>query len=66
MSVVKAKIQTVEDMYGLIWTAIANKQPISAIYQDLPRLFVRTGWAAIAWANLACSAINMVAKARAD
>jgi len=25
MSVVKAKIQTVEDMYRLIWTAIANK-----------------------------------------
>ena len=39
MGVVEAKIQTVEDMYGLIWTAIANKQPISAIYKDLPRLF---------------------------
>ena len=39
MSVVKAKIQTVEDMYRLIWTAVANKQPIRAIYKDLPRLF---------------------------
>ena len=39
MGVVKAKIQTVEDMYRLIWTAIANKQAISAIYKDLPRLF---------------------------
>ena len=39
MSVVKAKIQTVEDMYRLIWTAVANKQPISAIYKELPRLF---------------------------
>jgi hypothetical protein len=39
MSVVEAKIQTVEDMYRLIWTAIAQKQPISAIYKDLPRLF---------------------------
>ena len=39
MGVVEATIQTVEDMYGLIWTAIANKQPISAIYKDLPRLF---------------------------
>ena len=39
MSVVEAKIQTVEDMYRLIWTAVANKQPISAIYKDLPRLF---------------------------
>ena len=39
MSVVEAKIQTVEDMYRLIWTAIANKQPIRAIYKDLARLF---------------------------
>ena len=39
MSVVKAKIQTVEDMYRLIWTAIANKKPIRAIYKDRPRLF---------------------------
>jgi len=39
MGVVKANIQTVEDMYRLIWTAIANRQPISAIYKELPRLF---------------------------
>jgi hypothetical protein len=39
MSVVEAKIQTVEDMYRLIWTAIANRQPISAIYIDRYRLF---------------------------
>jgi len=39
MSVVEAKIQTVEDMYRLIWTAIANKQPISAIYKERYRLF---------------------------
>jgi hypothetical protein len=39
MGVVEAKIQTVEDMYRLLWTAVANKQPVSAIYKDLPRLF---------------------------
>jgi hypothetical protein len=39
MSVVEAKIQTVEDRYRLIWTAIANRQAISAIYKDRPRLF---------------------------
>lgn len=39
MAVVKAKIQTVEDIYRLVWTAIASKQPISAIYKDRPRLF---------------------------
>lgn len=32
MSVVKAKIQAVEDMYRLIWTTIANQRPASAIY----------------------------------
>lgn len=39
MGVVKAKIQTVEDIYRLIWTAVANKKPIGAVYRDLPRLF---------------------------
>jgi len=39
MRVVKAKIQTIEEMYRLIWTAIENKRPISAIYKELPRLF---------------------------
>ena len=39
MSVIRAKIQTVEDMYRLIWTAISKRQPISAIYKELPRLF---------------------------
>jgi hypothetical protein len=39
MSVVEARTQTVEDMYGLIWTAISNKQPISAVYKELPRFF---------------------------
>jgi hypothetical protein len=33
------RIQTVEDVYRLIWTAIANKQPISAIYKERYRLF---------------------------
>jgi hypothetical protein len=39
MGVVQAKIQTVEDMYRLIWTAVANKRPIRAIYKGLPRVF---------------------------
>src|SRR5262249_46779567 len=37
--VVEARIQSVEEMYRLMWTAVANKQPISAIYKELPRLF---------------------------
>jgi hypothetical protein len=39
MGVVRANIQTVEDIYQLIWTAIAGKHPIEAIYKGLPRLF---------------------------
>jgi len=39
MKVVTAQIQTVEDMYRLIWKAIEKRQPIAAIYKELPRLF---------------------------
>jgi hypothetical protein len=38
MDVVEAEIQTVEDIYRLVWTAVANKQPIRAIYKERPRL----------------------------
>jgi len=39
MGVIEAKIQTVEEIYRLVWAAVASKQPMSAIYKDLPRLF---------------------------
>jgi len=39
MRVVQAQIQTVEEIYQLIWTAVANKKPIKASYHGLPRLF---------------------------
>jgi len=39
MGVVRARIQTVEDIDQLIWTAVANKQPIEAIYDKRFRLF---------------------------
>jgi hypothetical protein len=39
MGVVEAKIQTVEDIYRLVWTAVANKRPMGAVYHRLPRLF---------------------------
>jgi len=46
MRVVQAQIQTVEEIYQLIWTAVANKKPIEASYQGRPRLFCphRLGW----------------------
>jgi len=39
MGVIRAQIQTVEEIYRLVWTAVANKQPIEAKYQDRHRLF---------------------------
>jgi hypothetical protein len=39
MGIVEAKIQTLEEIYRLVWTAVANKRPISAIYKDRHRLF---------------------------
>lgn len=39
MGVVEAKIQTVEDIYRLVWTAVANRRPLGAVYHRLPRLF---------------------------
>ena len=37
--VVRAQIQTVEEIYRLIWTAVTNKQPVEANYQGQHRLF---------------------------
>jgi hypothetical protein len=39
MGVVQAQIQTVEEIYRLVWTAVANNQPIEANYQGRYRLF---------------------------
>ena len=39
MRVVQAQIQTVEEIYRLVWTAVSNKQPIEANYQGRHRLF---------------------------
>lgn len=37
--VIKAKIQTVEDIYHVVWAAIANRHSIGAIYKERARLF---------------------------
>jgi hypothetical protein len=36
--VVRAKIQTVEEMYRLIRSAVTERRPISAVYEQIPRL----------------------------
>ncbi len=38
MPVIDSKIQTVEDIYGLVWTAVVHRRPIRAIYKERPRL----------------------------
>lgn len=39
MGVIPASLQTVGEIYRLIWTAVANKQPIEGTYQARLRLF---------------------------
>jgi len=39
MGLVQAKIQTVEDIYRLVWTAVASKRPMEARYHGHHRLF---------------------------
>jgi hypothetical protein len=38
MVVVQAQFQTVEDIYELVWTAVASRKPIEADYQGRHRL----------------------------
>lgn len=38
MKVVQAKIQTVEDMYGLLKRAVISRRPVSAVYGGHDRL----------------------------
>ena len=38
MSVIVAKIQTVDDIYRLVWTAVSKKKPIEATYDGHRRL----------------------------
>ena len=66
MGVVQAPIQTVEEIYGLVWTSVANRQPIEAMYRDGIGCFVLTDWAGIGKDGFGSSAINTAAKDRAD
>jgi hypothetical protein len=37
MGVIEAKIQTVEDIYRVVWTAVSGKRPIAAVYHGRRR-----------------------------
>jgi hypothetical protein len=64
--VVQAQIQTVEEIYKLVWTSVASRQPIEATYQGGEGCFARTGWAEIEKDSCVCCVINTAVKARAD
>ena len=38
MGIVQAKIQTVEDIYRVVWTAISARRPMAAVYHGRRRL----------------------------
>jgi hypothetical protein len=63
---VRAQIQTVEEIYRLVWTAVANRQPIESNYEGRYRLFVRTDLAGIGNGSFVYSATNMEARAGVD
>jgi hypothetical protein len=66
MAVVRAQIQKVEEIYRLVWTAVANKQPMEADYQGRHRLISRIDWAGIKKDGFACCVISTAGKARPD
>jgi hypothetical protein len=33
MGLILAPVQTVEEIYRLVWAAVANRQPVEAVYQ---------------------------------
>jgi len=66
MGVVRAPVQTVEEIYRLVWAAVTNKQPIEAVYQGRLRLFCPTDWGGIGKDGFVCSATSMAATAGAD
>ena|SRR5215831_5556331 len=63
---VQAPIQTVEEIYRLIWSAVAKKQLIEATYPGRLWLFARIDLAGIEKEDFACCAISAPVKAGAD
>ena len=66
MRVVQAQIQTVEEIYRLVWTAVSNKQPIEANYQGRHRLFGPHRLGRNGKGNFAYCATHTAAKAGAQ
>lgn len=39
MSIVQVPTPAVDEIYRIVWAAVANKQPIEALYHERPRMF---------------------------
>ena len=67
MGVVQAKIQTVEDIYRLVWSAVASRRPVEAMYPTgFLGCFAPTDWAGISKGSFVCSVTSTAGKAAAD
>jgi hypothetical protein len=59
MSPHSGRIQSVDEIYALLRTAGARKQPVAAMYEGHPRLFCRTCWAGVSKADGTRSVISL-------
>jgi hypothetical protein len=66
MGIVEAKIQTVEEIYRLVWAAVANGRPIAASYHEFTRLFCPHRLAGTRKAKCVYCAISTAERAKAD
>ncbi len=66
MGVVRAQIQTVEEIYRLIWTAVANRRPIKATIRGGFGYFARIDLAGIGKEDFAYSATSTAATVPAN
>ena len=66
MGIVRARIPTVEEIYGLVWTAVANQNRSRPTTRAGIDYFVGTDWAGIGKATARTLLSNTAAKVGAD
>jgi hypothetical protein len=66
MDVVRARIQTVKDIYRLVRTAVVSKRPVRAVYHGRERWFCPHRLGRNHEAKFVCCAISMLARAAVD
>jgi hypothetical protein len=66
MPVIAAKIQTVEEIYRQVWTAVVEGSPSRPPIRAGAGCYVHTAWAGIEKDSFVCSVISTAGKVRAD